>query len=103
MFRSTTNVEENLKIHPTHNIVDILHGKACSVCDRCTCHRPSHLEFVCPAMEGVVLADEVYRVYCPRCDREYTSEVSRADAMEKVKKHVPEQHPDHDPEWWDTA
>lgn len=37
-------------------------------------------------------------VYCPRCDRPY-----EADTFEKamiiVKKHVSEQHPDHDPNW----
>lgn len=35
------------------------------------------------------------QMYCPRCDRLYEN-------LEKVKKHVAEQHPDHDPEWWET-
>lgn len=42
--------------------------------------------------------------YCPRCDRAY----ERKDGetynafVERVKRHVSQQHPDHDPEWWDT-
>lgn len=34
-------------------------------------------------------------VYCPRCDRPYPD-------LETVKKHVVEQHPDHDPYWFET-
>lgn len=34
-------------------------------------------------------------VYCPRCDRLYPN-------LEAAKTHVAKQHPDHDPEWWDT-
>ncbi len=33
--------------------------------------------------------------YCPRCDKPKKN-------LEECKKHVAEQHPDHDPEWWDT-
>lgn len=33
--------------------------------------------------------------YCPRCDRVY-------DTLQKCIEHVAGQHPDHDPEWWDT-
>jgi hypothetical protein len=40
-------------------------------------------------------------MYCPRCDRIYDGG-SRSATLEIVKKHVAEQHPDHDPEWWDT-
>lgn len=43
-----------------------------------------------------------FEVFCPRCDRSYFSESSEEDALEKAKKHVAEQHPDHDPEWYDV-
>lgn len=41
-------------------------------------------------------------MYCPRCDNPYTSTKSNDDALEKVKKHVEVQHPDHDANWTDT-
>lgn len=42
-------------------------------------------------------------IYCPRCDRAYPDNGSKFKLrMEKLKKHVREQHPDHDPEWYDT-
>jgi hypothetical protein len=41
------------------------------------------------------------KMYCPRCDRLYYASTP-AKLEEKVKKHVMEQHPDHDPEWYDT-
>lgn len=43
----------------------------------------------------------IHTVYCPRCDRPYESAKSREAALEKAKKHVAEQHPDHDPAWAD--
>lgn len=44
----------------------------------------------------------MYTQYCPRCDNPYTSNESKAAALEKVKTHVAAQHPDHDPEWYET-
>lgn len=43
-------------------------------------------------------------VYCPRCQRPYTQKSSETheDLMDRVIKHVSGQHPDHDPQWWDT-
>lgn len=43
-------------------------------------------------------------LYCPRCDRAYTTPkgAKRIDTIERLKKHVALQHPDHDPEWFDT-
>lgn len=43
-------------------------------------------------------------LYCPRCDRAYTTPKGekRIDTIERLKKHVALQHPDHDPEWFDT-
>lgn len=43
-----------------------------------------------------------YPFFCPVCDRPYSSTVSREAVLETVKKHVAGQHPDYDPEWWDT-
>lgn len=43
----------------------------------------------------------VATMYCPRCDRPYSGKNSD-EALETVKKHVAEQHPDHDPDWADT-
>lgn len=40
-------------------------------------------------------------IYCPRCDKGYTGP-NEETLLERVKKHVSEQHPDHDPMWWDT-
>lgn len=40
-------------------------------------------------------------MYCPRCDRQYTANTDN-EVLEKVKTHVSGQHPDHDPEWYDT-
>lgn len=37
--------------------------------------------------------------FCPRCDRAY-SHKNKDTLLEKIKKHVAEQHPDHDPDWW---
>lgn len=34
-------------------------------------------------------------VYCPRCDRLYPN-------LAACIEHVDKQHPDHDPEWYDT-
>lgn len=43
-----------------------------------------------------------YVMWCPRCDRPYDSQKSEKDTLELVKKHVAEQHPDHDPNWHET-
>lgn len=40
-------------------------------------------------------------VCCPRCDRKYGGK-DKNEVWNRVKKHVAEQHPDHDPEWFDT-
>lgn len=37
-------------------------------------------------------------LYCPRCDREYDGDNATL-LWGKLKKHVSEQHPDHDPNW----
>lgn len=43
------------------------------------------------------------QLYCPRCDRVFiTQNEKRIDTIERLKKHVALQHPDHDPEWFDT-
>ncbi len=36
--------------------------------------------------------------YCPRCDRGYTGK-DPVEVERRVRKHVQEQHPDHDPDW----
>lgn len=42
-------------------------------------------------------------IYCPRCDRKYpTSEGSIKVRVAALKRHVRLNHPDHDPEWYDT-
>lgn len=43
-------------------------------------------------------------LYCPRCDRKYQGEVGESyrKLMDRLIKHVRDQHPDHDPEWFDT-
>lgn len=42
-------------------------------------------------------------LYCPRCDRKYPDTGEKIHIrVENLKKHVREQHPDHDPEWFDT-
>lgn len=42
--------------------------------------------------------------HCPRCDRSYSSKDFKnlKQLEERVRKHVREQHPDYDPEWFDT-
>lgn len=40
---------------------------------------------------------------CPVCDRTYDSGTTPESTLEIVKNHVEEQHPDYDPEWWDTS
>lgn len=44
------------------------------------------------------------RLFCPRCDRTYTAKPGDSywRFLERLKTHVREQHPDHDPEWFDT-
>ena len=44
---------------------------------------------------------QVYTMYCPRCDRVKTG-TTEDDVLEQVKKHVAENHQDHDPLWWET-
>lgn len=42
-------------------------------------------------------------MFCPRCDRPYVGEGTKeTSALEKVKRHVAGQHPDHDPQWFET-
>lgn len=42
-------------------------------------------------------------MFCPRCDRPYEGEgIAGKTALDKVKYHVREQHPDHDPYWFET-
>ncbi|QGJ90415.1 hypothetical protein HWC81_gp70 [Gordonia phage Crocheter] len=43
-------------------------------------------------------------LYCPRCDRKYEGKVGESyrKLMDRLIKHVRDQHPDHDPEWFDT-
>jgi hypothetical protein len=42
--------------------------------------------------------------HCPRCDREFVKETSdsHVEILNDVIKHVANQHPDYDPEWFDT-
>lgn len=49
-------------------------------------------------------ADKYTTFFCPRCDRKFISvkNGSMVELLERVKKHVAGQHPDHDPEWYDT-
>lgn len=47
------------------------------------------------------MPNETYSAWCPRCDREY-QEDTWTKAFDKVKEHVKGQHPDHDPQWYDT-
>lgn len=44
----------------------------------------------------------VYVFFCPRCDRKYTSETSAQEVEDQVKTHVAGQHPNHDPNWFET-
>jgi hypothetical protein len=44
----------------------------------------------------------IFTQYCPRCNRPKKSTLSLGDALEQVKKHVEQNHPDYDPEWYDT-
>lgn len=37
-------------------------------------------------------------VYCPRCDRPFTS-TTRVAAMVRMRAHVKKAHPDYDPKW----
>ena len=39
--------------------------------------------------------DSTKPMYCPRCDKLKPN-------LEVLKDHVSKQHPDYDPEWWDT-
>lgn len=43
-------------------------------------------------------------IFCPRCDRRYEGKIgsSYRELLDKVIKHVAEQHPDHDPLWYET-
>lgn len=41
-------------------------------------------------------------IYCPRCDRPYFGVFSYEGVLDRVKAHVREQHPDHDPFWYET-
>ena len=46
----------------------------------------------------------VSTVYCPRCDKAFDRKTgwTYTELLNKVKSHVEHQHPDHDPEWFDT-
>lgn len=50
------------------------------------------------------MAEVTSTLYCPRCDRKYDSKSGETykRLMDRLIKHVSEQHPDHDPEWFDT-
>jgi hypothetical protein len=48
-------------------------------------------------------ADVTFIFYCPRCPKEYKSNISMELAEKECIKHVSGQHPDHDPNWYDTA
>lgn len=42
-------------------------------------------------------------LYCPRCDRKFLeSSGPLRKRVEALKKHVRDNHPDYDPEWYDT-
>lgn len=41
-------------------------------------------------------------IFCPRCDRGYSGPVGSKELLDKVIKHVAEQHPDHDALWYET-
>lgn len=45
--------------------------------------------------------DNAQTVYCPRCDRGFTSMKSKKDAMLNMEKHVKNAHPDYD--GWDQG
>ena len=40
--------------------------------------------------------------YCPRCDRPFNLTKKGLEALDQLKEHVANQHPDYDPEWYDT-
>lgn len=48
--------------------------------------------------------ERVTVIYCPRCERPYKRKQGEkySATMRRVIDHVAQQHPDHDPEWWDT-
>lgn len=48
--------------------------------------------------------EKLSTIYCPRCQRPYNKGKGETytDVMDRVKYHVSQQHPDHDPYWWDT-
>lgn len=46
-----------------------------------------------------MMPDNPITIFCPRCDRSYTGK--SVTVWEKLKHHVSEQHPDHDPNWAD--
>ena len=41
----------------------------------------------------------IHTSHCPRCDRGFDG-TTEQKAFEAVVKHVVNQHPDHDPEWY---
>lgn len=42
-------------------------------------------------------------IFCPRCDRAYPKSMGALrDRIQTLKRHVRLQHPDHDPQWYDT-
>lgn len=40
-------------------------------------------------------------VYCPRCDRAFTSPLSRVYAMGLLNRHIRKAHPEFIPLWFD--
>jgi hypothetical protein len=46
--------------------------------------------------------DLLKTVYCPRCDRGFSSALSRARAWAKLVKHVKIAHPEYDIEWTES-
>lgn len=44
-------------------------------------------------------------IFCPRCDRKFKGKKDGelyGSIMDRLIQHVRIQHPDHDPEWFDT-
>ena len=44
-------------------------------------------------------------IFCPRCDRKFSNKNDKetyARVMKRVIIHVDDQHPDHDPYWYET-
>ena len=56
-------------------------------------------------MATQVSLDDKYSVFhCPRCDKTFIASKGtvQRELLKRVIKHVAQQHPDYDPEWYDT-